>query len=386
MKLKFFRVLIPLAFVLIACNKKENTEKFDGFTAVSTNKETATFYIDTNTVKKHNNDLVSFNMIRVLPNGYAIQNAETDCINNFKSLEGVKFRDDGTSNDKFDAESLILPNQENPEINALVALACEKVKNIKLAVRATTTLEYRNGIAFLPNENEPFTGKYEKHYSTGQKMIETRYIDGKEAKKNEYSLDYTMWKKDGTKNDYCFDLSDINVNNALLEAFKSIGINKIKEDVFSDPSSCYTFFLNQKIYLLESSCQAHNCPYHNITLLYSLDDNRIVGTYVQDNQIGRYVENHGINEWIGEKKWIGSPSKEEKNLIHDYENSTSILSKYLAISFKNKLLPEEPLPIELLQNKEMQLRINDLWKRHIEESCKEMGESAKYESDCDNIN
>jgi antitoxin component YwqK of YwqJK toxin-antitoxin module len=45
--------------------------------------------------------------------------------------------------------------------------------------RTTPTLELRNGIAFVLNENEPFTGKRETYYSNGQKNIEVHYKDGK---------------------------------------------------------------------------------------------------------------------------------------------------------------------------------------------------------------
>ena len=75
-------------------------------------------------------------MVRVLPNGYAIQNAETDCKSNFTAFEGVKFSDDGTSEEKFIAETLALPNKDNSDINALVAMACNKAEENRIITGA----------------------------------------------------------------------------------------------------------------------------------------------------------------------------------------------------------------------------------------------------------
>jgi antitoxin component YwqK of YwqJK toxin-antitoxin module len=40
-------------------------------------------------------------------------------------------------------------------------------KNTESGEVISTVLDVKNGIAFLPNENEPFTGKYETYYSNG---------------------------------------------------------------------------------------------------------------------------------------------------------------------------------------------------------------------------
>ena len=39
-------------------------------------------------------------------------------------------------------------------------------------------LEYRNGVAYLPNEETPFTGRAEGFYDNGQEMYEYNYKDG----------------------------------------------------------------------------------------------------------------------------------------------------------------------------------------------------------------
>jgi antitoxin component YwqK of YwqJK toxin-antitoxin module len=40
-------------------------------------------------------------------------------------------------------------------------------------------LDIRNDIAYLPNEDKPFTGKHEQYHSNGKKYIATNYKDGK---------------------------------------------------------------------------------------------------------------------------------------------------------------------------------------------------------------
>ena len=134
MKLITINALLLVAFVLTACGG--SSEKFAGFTVVGMNKETAKFYIDTNSVKRSNKGSVSFNLVRVLPNGYAIQTAETDCKTSFSSFEGVKYSDDGTSEEKFIAETLTLPNKDNSDINTLVKMACGKSEENRIIIGA----------------------------------------------------------------------------------------------------------------------------------------------------------------------------------------------------------------------------------------------------------
>lgn len=124
MKFKIFILFFILVFIT-SCNKQENqknSEKFSGFTAVGANKENPLFYFDKNTAKQALDGTIAFNMIKVLPDGYVIQNAQTDCKNSFNSFEGVKFRNDGTSQEKFAAE-YIAPSF-NAQINGLVTTVC----------------------------------------------------------------------------------------------------------------------------------------------------------------------------------------------------------------------------------------------------------------------
>lgn len=40
-------------------------------------------------------------------------------------------------------------------------------------------LDIKNDLAYLPNDNKPFTGKHLQYHSNGKKYIETHYKDGK---------------------------------------------------------------------------------------------------------------------------------------------------------------------------------------------------------------
>ncbi|MDD1640725.1 MAG: hypothetical protein LUQ68_04215, partial [Methylococcaceae bacterium] len=47
------------------------------------------------------------------------------------------------------------------------------LETIDLEEEITNVIQIRNEIAYLPDENEPFTGKYQEYYSTnGQKKSE----------------------------------------------------------------------------------------------------------------------------------------------------------------------------------------------------------------------
>ena len=385
--MKILTLYLLVFFVLVACNKQEeiSSDKFFGFTHVGSNKEKAVLYFDKNSIKKHNDDSLSFNMIRVIKNGYAIQNAESDCTNSFKSFEGVIYSDDGSiSDDKILDETLLLPSIDNPDIQTLVDTVCDQVKGITLTNRVTTKLIYKSGVAFLVDENEPFTGKYEKYYSTGEKMLETLYIKGKEAMISELSINSKLWNKDGSKLSHLnLESSTTKFKNALNKAIVNSSISQVNENVFGVSAEEYTLLLpNQKIYILFDACEAHNCNRHEIFLLYSPEDNSFVGRYMEDNKIGYYENINGFNDWIGEKKWIGKPSEIEKLVISDYDDKTSILYKYLELNYKSKFLPEKPLSIELLSDEEIKARISKTWLQEKIDECKRKGGGAKYDSSC----
>lgn len=63
----------------------------------------------------------------------------------------------------------------------------------QLKERITKVIDVRNGIAYLPNENEPFTGKYEAYYSSGKIKGEMNFKDGQS---NGLA---TLWYENGQK-------------------------------------------------------------------------------------------------------------------------------------------------------------------------------------------
>jgi hypothetical protein len=128
MKPKWLSQLIPALLALTGCHGQQDsaskTDRFTGFTQVGQEGEAANLFIDTTTVSRGKEGWVSFKMVRVLPSGYAIQDATTNCRNAFRAMEGVKFRDDGTSEAKFPGDNASVTFQDNPGINAAVNLAC----------------------------------------------------------------------------------------------------------------------------------------------------------------------------------------------------------------------------------------------------------------------
>jgi antitoxin component YwqK of YwqJK toxin-antitoxin module len=63
----------------------------------------------------------------------------------------------------------------------------KKAKHVDCVVKKTkpkeivtkADLDIRNDLAYLPNEDKPFTGKHEQYHSNGKKYIVTNYKDGK---------------------------------------------------------------------------------------------------------------------------------------------------------------------------------------------------------------
>ena len=59
--------------------------------------------------------------------------------------------------------------------------------------RIATVIQDRNGIVFLPNESEPYTGIYEEYDSDGHKRAQETYKDGK------LNGLLTLWHENGQK-------------------------------------------------------------------------------------------------------------------------------------------------------------------------------------------
>ena len=67
------------------------------------------------------------------------------------------------------------------------------LEKMGLKEKITTITQTRNGLVYLPNSDEPFTGKYVTYYLNGQKKVEINY---KEGKRNGLT---TGWYENGQK-------------------------------------------------------------------------------------------------------------------------------------------------------------------------------------------
>ncbi|MEB4591966.1 hypothetical protein VSS37_13315, partial [Candidatus Thiothrix sp. Deng01] len=128
------RILMGLLLALLASACQETGEtggqeagegRFPGFAQVGKEGMASHLYIELNTVKQ-GDGLAHLKMVRVLDEGYVIQDAMTDCRGSFKALEGVQYRDDGSSEKKYPGDDQPMPFAGRPEIAALVKMACDK--------------------------------------------------------------------------------------------------------------------------------------------------------------------------------------------------------------------------------------------------------------------
>ena len=112
----------------ISCDRQKETNKsdrFPGFAQLGSTGEWSKLYIDLNSAKK-DGFIVTFKFIRVVEGGYVIQDCITDCRNTFQSLDGVQYKDDGTSDRKYPGDAAPIPYQNQPGIAELVNAACNK--------------------------------------------------------------------------------------------------------------------------------------------------------------------------------------------------------------------------------------------------------------------
>ena len=102
---------------------------------------------------------------RVLAEIISQANAKSKALKNKKAKKKVKAE---STISKHIKPKRIAPNKSN-------VLQDTKPKEIV----TSEELEIRNDLAYMPNEDKPFTGKHEKYHSNKKKYIETNYKDGK---------------------------------------------------------------------------------------------------------------------------------------------------------------------------------------------------------------
>ncbi len=138
--MKNFLICSFVLLTLAACGKSDESidpNRFPGFTQTGREGDAAKFFVDLNSVIRDRSGTVSFNMVRVIyGGGYVIQNAQTDCRNVFQGNEGVKYKDDGTSESKFPADKINIDTQTQPGISALLKLVCDKAEENRMIIGA----------------------------------------------------------------------------------------------------------------------------------------------------------------------------------------------------------------------------------------------------------
>lgn len=97
-----------------ACTKTAAAaDRFPGFSQAGPNGADAKWFVDLNSVARASGE-VSFKAVRALDAGYAIQGLETDCQSRVLGHEGVRFKDDGTTDRVFEADRVPLDVKDVP--------------------------------------------------------------------------------------------------------------------------------------------------------------------------------------------------------------------------------------------------------------------------------
>ncbi|MDP3876030.1 MAG: hypothetical protein Q8Q50_03525 [Methylobacter sp.] len=316
MKFSFFTVVMPLALMLTACDKQE--EKFAGFSAVSMDQKTANFFIDTNTIKRSRNGTVSFNMIRKLSEGYVIQNASTDCENDLKSLEGVKYLEDGTSQERFASETFALPpNKDNTEVVALVTLACDKAEKDRII---TGDFDEGKALEILHDEYHPIDKT-----ATWKNINPPSSIEGYEKFPNNSGIVKILASENFTQDD--------NTKHVLLTSTS----NRLTSDVLL---SATVFVKKSDEWLIEK-----DYPYLTITKETTIAHWQRIGK----NSYGIVVE---VNDYMGNKNAF----------LFDVNNSEKLLeldsSSYGSLTFSNYDKEHPDLTVTIGSNEDIYRFIN----------------------------
>jgi antitoxin component YwqK of YwqJK toxin-antitoxin module len=103
---------------------------------------------------------------------------------------------------------------------------------VNLSVNATPKervtkqdLDIRNDIAYLPNENIPFTGRYETYYPNGNKMGVAHIKDGK------FDGLMTLWDESGLNKSDKYIKNGIDISAKQYSEMTISEKNKIKSDL-----------------------------------------------------------------------------------------------------------------------------------------------------------
>jgi tetratricopeptide (TPR) repeat protein len=138
---KYIKEIAPIfaLSVLASCGQQSDTpkaDKFPGFVQIGTDKETSRLFVDIESVTRNNDGVISFKLLRVIDSGYAIQDAVTNCRDNFQGLIGTKFTADGASDSEYPGDVHPLLYKSNPAFLAMVNKVCEKADESRMITGA----------------------------------------------------------------------------------------------------------------------------------------------------------------------------------------------------------------------------------------------------------
>lgn len=120
--MKRILLVIFTACLLTACSSKStasNDSKYPGFTKVATEGPGSKFYVDTSSLKRKDG-LISFKLLQLLSDGYAIQPAAIGTNGQFTSESGVKYNEDGTAAGELSGIPLSADLESQPGLSAVV--------------------------------------------------------------------------------------------------------------------------------------------------------------------------------------------------------------------------------------------------------------------------
>ncbi len=140
MNKKQFGVLLTI-LLLVSCNSKKTekpADRFPGFVQIGSDNEATSLYLDIKSIKKEDSGTLLFKMLRIINTGYAIQDAKTNCRDAFLGLAGVKFTNDGVSDNEYPGDTDVIVFSENKPIFAIVKRVCKEAGVSLIEVQEAT--------------------------------------------------------------------------------------------------------------------------------------------------------------------------------------------------------------------------------------------------------
>lgn len=132
--------VLLIILLLVSCDSKKTDkpdDKFPGFVQIGSDNEATSLYLDIKSIKNNNGEL-HFKMLRVISTGYAIQDAKTNCRDAFLGLPGVKYTNDGVSDNEYPGDTDGIAFRENKPIFAIVNRVCKEAGLSLIEIREAT--------------------------------------------------------------------------------------------------------------------------------------------------------------------------------------------------------------------------------------------------------